>query len=147
MCKQEEEEQNRTRKGIIISPSSCPKSTSLLIDLGAWSLSNLSNLSRCSMKAHRAVWAPCASRRECRPCIWPCRSWKENLLVNFHTTNNAKANLPAITSHRHPQIRGLPIQSGRLLHIFLTANALRVTVSGFCKRIAIAPTTSNLITI
>jgi hypothetical protein len=71
--KQEEEaeEEQNNRKSIIISPSSCPISTWLLIDLGAWSLLDPSGR---SMKGFRAVWALCASRRESRPCIWPCRS-------------------------------------------------------------------------
>ena len=55
------------------------------------------------------------------------------------------SNSPAVTRHRHAQIRRLPVQARGLLHVFLTANALCVAVSGLRERIAIAPAAGNFI--
>ena len=78
---QEQMEDQETKQKTVIIISSCPRSISLLIGLQPW---GLWNLCLCPIEGFReAALRPCACcRRECRPCIWPCRSLKGNVLVN-----------------------------------------------------------------
>ena len=90
---------NKTKTNIIIS--SCPKSISLSIDHPQpW---RLWDLSLCPAEGLReaALCCPCAYRRACRPCIWPCRSWKKaKVLVNISSYSQTKQDPSRKTTHQ-----------------------------------------------